>query len=220
MSEERARNRIVEIGKRMYVAGMAPGQDGNLSIRLSENEILITPSRVPKGYLSPSQIIKLDLAGNHLEGDLSPSVETPMHLAVYRAHPKVGACIHAHPPFTIVLSISGIKLSTKVLPEIATVFGNDIPEADYVTPGTPEMGDVLVPLIEESSVVIQKRHGLFSTGKTIFDAWYRAEQIEACAKVLYFANRLGAVPELPDDEVKRLLAVNKKLPETPPEIEE
>lgn len=217
MHEDAARSQIVEIGRRMHAAGMAPGQDGNLSIRLSDTEALITPSRVPKGYLSASQIIKVDLAGNVLDGELSPSVETPMHLAVYRAHSHVKACIHAHPVFTIVLSIAEVNLSTKVLPEIATIFGRDIPVAEYVTPGTPEMGDVLVPLIGNSSVAIQKRHGLFSTGATLHDAWYKAEQIEGCAKILYYASRLGGVPELPDDEVERLLAIHDRMPDTPPE---
>ena len=201
----------------MYAQGMAPGQDGNLSIRLNDREILITPSRLPKGFLKPSQIIKIDPDGNQLDGELTPSVETPMHTTVYRALPNVTACLHAHPLFIIVLSISGITLSTKVLPEIATIFGADIPMAKYVTPGTSEMGTVLIPGLKKSSVVIQERHGLFSTGQTLHEAWYRSEQIEACAKVLYHAHRLGAVSELPDAEIARLLAVHKRIPPTPVE---
>ena len=220
MRDTLARQQIVEIGKRMHAAGTAPGQDGNLSIRLDKDRVLITPSRVPKGFLSQSQIVVVDLDGNLLEGDLSPSVETSMHLAVYRAYDKVKACIHAHPKFIIALSIAGIRLSTKVLPEIATIFGADIPVADYVTPGTPEMGTVLVPLIKDSCLVIQKRHGLFSAGSTIYDAWYKTEQIEACAEVLYHASRFGEVSELPDDEVARLLEIHRRMPATPPEVKD
>lgn len=213
-----ARKQIVEIGRRMHKAGMAPGQDGNISVRLNENEILITPSRVPKGYMTESQMVKLDLNGDKISGELSPSVESIMHLMVYREYKNIGACIHSHPLFIIVLSMAGIKLSTKVLPEIATVFGSDIPVANYVTPGTRKMGEVLLPGLKDSKVVIQERHGLFSTGKSLFEAWYLSEQIESCAKILYYANTLNAIRELPDDEINRLIACNKSLPKTPEEI--
>ena len=145
MDARLAAEQIVEVGRRMHAAGMAPGQDGNISVRLSDEEVLITPSRAAKGFLKPSQMIKVDLSGAKIEGDLAPSVETPMHVAVYRAFPDIEACIHAHPTFTIVLSIAEIPLSTRVLPEIATIFGADIPVAEYVTPGTEAMGEVLVP---------------------------------------------------------------------------
>jgi L-fuculose-phosphate aldolase len=219
IDETIARKQIVEIGKRMHGQGMAPGQDGNISIRLSENEVLITPSRVPKGYMNPFQLIKVDLSGRTLAGDLPPSVETPMHLAIYREMPEIHAGIHAHPIFTVALSMAGIKLSTKVLPEISTIFGDDIPIARYATPGTEEMGLVLIEPLKTSPVVIQARHGIFSAAKTLHDAWYKAEQIEACAKLLYHAHMLGDVPELPADEIIRLKALNKNIPETPEEIE-
>ena len=220
MRETKVRKDIIEIGGRMYAQGMAPGQDGNISVRLNDKEILVTASRVAKGFMSPSHVIKLDMEGNVLDGQFTPSVETSMHLAVYNAYPRINAAIHVHPVFTIVLSISDVRLTTKVLPEIATIFGNDIPVAEYVTPGTSAMGDVLVPLMKESDLVIQERHGLFSAGANLFEAWYRADQIENCAKVLYYAHQRGPVSELPSDEVARLIDVNKRIPPTPPETTE
>ena len=217
MDEATAREDIVEIGRRMYAQGMAPGQDGNISVRLNEREVLITASRVPKGFMNPRHVIKVDLRGNVLEGGMEPSVETAMHLAVYNAFPEIGAAIHAHPLFTVVLSLAGVELTTRVLPEIATIFGHDIPVARYVTPGTPEMGEVLIPLMKESDLVIQERHGVFSAGPDLYHAWYRADQIESCAKILYYARLLGTVPELPPAEVERLIAVNRRIPPTPPE---
>ena len=119
--------------------------------------------------------------------------------------------IHAHPNFTVILSLAGIKLSTKVLPEISTIFGNDIPVADYATPGTAQMGSVLIPLLRTSQVVIQQRHGLFSTGGTLHDAWYKAEQIESCAKLLCYARLLGDIPIL-RDQSSQIGLVQARLP--------
>ncbi len=97
-SESETRSAIVHIGRRMWLRGFASATDGNISVRLSEGELLTTPTGVCKGFMAESALVKLDMDGNVLEREGKPSSEIRLHLALYRENPGIGAVLHAHPP--------------------------------------------------------------------------------------------------------------------------
>src|SRR5712691_3713157 len=134
-TESSLRGDIVEIGRRMYARGYTASNDGNISVRLGADRLLMTPKSVCKGFMTPDMMCITDLDGRKLQGDRDPSSETLMHLEVYRQRPDVQAVVHAHPPTATGFGVAGIPLDRAVLAEVLTTLGS-IPLAEYATPST------------------------------------------------------------------------------------
>jgi L-fuculose-phosphate aldolase len=210
--EATARHELAEIGKRTHALGFLAGADGNLSIRLSDERILITPSGFSKGLLHPDQMVTVDIEGNLHPTDhparahLRPSSEMNMHLEAYRQRPDVNAVIHAHPPLGIACTLAGISLATYALPEVVFHLGG-IPTAPYATPGTPEGAISVRPFVKDHDALLIDRHGSLTQGDTLLKALMRLEWIEQAAKImLAVVPILGKVPDdLPQARVQELL---------------
>jgi L-fuculose-phosphate aldolase len=211
--ENQLREDICEVARRLYAAGFMSGSDGNLSTILSKNEILVTPSRLCKGFLNPDQIVKIDRQGNQISGDLPPTSEVAMHLAAYEERPDICAVAHCHPPFLIAFTVAGLHLPENILPEIELLFGGKIPLAPYASPGTKDLANSIRNGIskKENSAVLLDHHGFLSVGRDIYQAAIRVEHAEAAAKVIYYARQLGGEKPLARDSVEKLHQSHSKL---------
>jgi len=209
------RSDICEVARRLYAAGFMTGSDGNLSTILSSNEVLITPSRLCKGFLRPSQIVKIDKQGNQLEGDLPPTVEVAMHLAAYQERPDICAVAHCHPPILVAFTVAGLDLPSSILPEIELMFGGRLPLAPYATPGSPALADSIRESMRnrENSAVLLDHHGLLAVGRDIYQAAIKVEHAEAAARVIYYARQLGGEKPLAADSLEKLHQSHKKIVE-------
>lgn len=207
-----ARHQLAEIGKRTHAMGFLAGADGNLSIRLRDDYILITPSGFSKGMLHPDQMVVIDLEGNLQPTDhparahLRPSSEMNMHLEAYRQRVDVNAVIHAHPPLGIACTLAGISLATHALPEVIFHLGA-IPTAPYATPGTPEGAVSVRPYVKDHDALLIDRHGSLTMGDSLMKALMRLEWIEQAANImLAVVPILGKMPgDLPPERVQELL---------------
>lgn len=211
--ERKLREDICEVARRMYAAGFMAGSDGNLSTILSENEILITPSRLCKGFLQPTEIVKIDRQGNQLEGDLPATTEKAVHLAAYEERPDICAVAHTHPPILVAFTVAGLDLPKSVLPEIEIMFGGRVPLAQYATPGGSALADSIRPYIRDRAnhVVLMDHHGLVAVGQDIYQAAIRTEHAEAAAKVIFYARQLGGEKPLSSENVKELHQAHEKV---------
>ena len=209
------RSDICEVARRLYAAGFMTGSDGNLSTILSSNEVLITPSRLCKGFLRPSQIVKIDKQGNQLEGDLPPTVEVAMHLAAYQERPDICAIAHCHPPILVAFTVAGLDLPASILPEIELMFGGRLPLAPYATPGSPALADSIRESMRDraNSAVLLDHHGLLAVGRDIYQAAIKVEHAEAAARVIYYARQLGSEKPLSADSLEKLHQSHKKIVE-------
>jgi L-fuculose-phosphate aldolase len=198
------RKHLCEAASRLYKTGFMAGSDGNLSVLLNNDKVLITPSRLCKGYLKPYEIIKVDRSGKKLSGDLPPSVELAMHLAAYEERPDICAVVHCHPPYLVAFTVARKKLPEMVLPEIEVMFGGEIPMAPYATPGTPDLGNSIRQIVrrKETIVLLLDHHGLLAVANDIFQAAMKAEHAEEAAKVIYYALQLGGTYPLPEGSVE------------------
>lgn len=207
--ERELREALCEAGRRMHAQGFAAGSDGNLSIRLDDEQILITPSGFSKGHLDPEQLVTVTPDGDLVASfhparrNLKPSSETNMHLEAYRQRPDVQAVIHAHPPMGIACTVAGVRLDRCVLPEIIYHLGA-VPTAPYATPGTPEGAEAVRDLVGDHDALLLDHHGSLTLGKDIFQALMRLEWIEQAAKVMLAARSVGTVEVLPEENVDRL----------------
>ncbi len=195
---------MCDVCRRLHGRNLLAAADGNVSVRLDDGRIAITPSGVPKARLEPHQMAYLSPAGDRLAG--CPSSERLMHLAIYATCPAARAVVHAHPPTAIAWSVARPDWATlpeDVLPEVVLGVGA-IPIVPYARPGTADVGDGLVPHVRDHRALILARHGAVSWGETLEEAYSGIERIEHVAQILRAAQELGALTRLPAEEMRAL----------------
>jgi L-fuculose-phosphate aldolase len=199
------REDIVEVGRRLWARGFVASNDGNISIRLGPDRLLMTPASVSKGFMTPEMMVVTDLDGAVVEAapGRKPSSEALMHLVAYRQRPDIGAVVHAHPPTSTGFAVAGIPLDRAVLAEVVTTLGS-IPIAEYGTPSTRELADTVAPLLKAHDGVLLANHGAIALGTDVFGAYYKMETIEHFAKISLTARLLGREHLLSREEVDRL----------------
>jgi L-fuculose-phosphate aldolase len=202
---------IVEAGRRLHDKNMLASADGNISVRLPDDRVLITPTGVNKSFLKPEQLAVVTLDNKILSGN--PSSERLMHLEVYKACPQAKAVVHAHPPHAIAWSISRPylkELPSDCLPEVLLAVGR-IPIVPYARPGTLEMGTNLQRHLCKHRVMILARHGGLSWGESLMEAYNGIERLEHSAMILKLAQDMGGLPSLPATELAALQSMRRKL---------
>ena len=201
--EEQLRADIVEVGRRLHSRAYVASNDGNISVRLSDDRLLTTPKGVSKGFMTPDMIVATDLEGRKVGGERDPSSELLMHLAVYEHRPEVMAVVHAHPPAATGFAVAGIPLDRAVLAEVVTTLGS-IPIVDYGTPSTSELADAVRKYIRAHDGLLLANHGALTIAGDVFAAYYKMETIEHFARISLVARLLGGERMLSREEVNRL----------------
>lgn len=207
LNEQEMREAICETGKRLYDLFLVAGNDGNISVRLNDNEVLITPSGVSKGHMTPESLIKLtmdDTVISQPEG-LKASSERRMHLAIYRHRPDVRAVVHAHPPTATGFSVAGIGIDRPFMAETVVRTGS-IPVVPYAIPGGNELPDSIVPFLQDSASLLLGNHGVVSYAKTLQEALFGMEAVEVDARIYLTARQLGNVNYLTEEQIAALRA--------------
>ncbi len=201
--ESSLRADIVEVGRRMYARGYTASNDGNISVRLGADRLLMTPKSVCKGFMTPDMLCITDLDGRKLQGDRDPSSEMLMHLEVYRQRPDVRAVVHAHPPIATGFAVAGIPLDRAVLAEVLTTLGS-VPIAEYATPSTEELPAAVRKYIKAHDGMLLANHGALTAGADVMSAYYKMETIEHFAHISLVARLLGRENLIAREEVLRL----------------
>jgi L-fuculose-phosphate aldolase len=210
INEYKLKEQICEIGRRVYAKGFAAANDGNISVRLSDREVMCTPTMVSKGFIKPEDICKVDYEGKQLAGTRKRSSEILLHLSVYKHRPDVHAVVHCHPPHATAFAVAGIPIPQCVLPEVE-VFLGEVPTAVYETPGTQKFADTIVPHLKSSNTIILANHGTVTFGPDLEKAYWNSEIIDAYCKILILSRQLGSVNYFTNGQTKELLALKKKL---------
>lgn len=201
---------IIDICQRIYQRGYVAANDGNVSVRVDDNRVIMTPTGMSKGFLKVDQLVMVDMQGRQIGGTLKPSSEALLHLDIYKHRPDVRAVVHAHPPTATGFAVAGIPLTKCVLPEVIISLGA-IPLAEYATPGTPELPQVIRDYLKDHDAVLLANHGALTIGRTLIQAHYRMETIEHFAKIMLVAMQLGRVNVLESERVNQLLELRQRL---------
>jgi len=217
-SDRQQRAEIVEFGRLLHANGFVAATDGNLSARLDERRILVTPTYICKGRMRAADLVMVDMDGKRLAGKRRVSSELAMHLQIYRLRPEVRGIVHAHPPTATGFAASGLGLSSPLVCEVVVGLGS-IPLARYGTPGTPELTDALDPLIPGHDAILMANHGVVTYGPTLESAFMKMETVEHFAKIALVCHMLGKAQPLGEKEVAKLhevrLRYNGVLPRMP-----
>jgi L-fuculose-phosphate aldolase len=191
---------VLEAAKKMLAKGLVSGTAGNVSRRLApeggRSLLAITPSSREYSSLSPEDVQILDFDLNKVEGDLTPSVEAPLHIAIYRARKDVNAIVHTHSVHATAAAAAGLAIPA-ILDEQAAYLGGEIKVAAYAPSGTAELGDNATAALDDRNAALLANHGAVGAGKTMADALRNAELLEKTAQIYLLALAIGKVNRLP-----------------------
>lgn len=209
-----SREDVVIHAKKMWAAGLVAGSAGNVSRRAGTDRIAITPTSVQYDALTVDDVVLIDLAtGQPVESIREPSYELPMHLAVYRSHPEVGAIVHTHAPYVTALSVLRRPLPP-VIDEMLVYFGGPVEVADYAFTGTEAVGTNVLRTLGDRTGVLLANHGNVCVGRDLEHALHIAVAMEACARIYLEALRVGEPVPLPNEALvagRRLFEARNKL---------
>jgi L-fuculose-phosphate aldolase len=186
------KEKMCDIGRRMWERGYVDGNGGNLGIKVGEDIVLCTPTLVSKGFMKPADMCLVDMEGNQLFGRLKRTSEILMHLQMMKRQPRAIATAHCHPPNATAFAIANISPPTCMIPEIEVMIGS-VPVAEYRTPGTPEMGKLVADLVEKHNTILMGNHGAVAWSHVdLEDAYFKMEILEAYCHSVVIATHLGA----------------------------
>jgi L-fuculose-phosphate aldolase len=200
---------ICEIGRRLYNKGFAAANDGNITVRVGENEVLCTPTMHSKGFLKPDDISLVDMTGKQLSGRKKRSSEALLHLEIYKQRPDVKSVVHCHPPHATAFAIAREPIPQCVLPEVE-VFLGDVPITTYETPGGQAFADTVLPFVSKTNVIILANHGTVSYGVDVEQAYWWTEILDAYCRMLMLAKSLGRVNYFDETKERELLDLKQK----------
>jgi L-fuculose-phosphate aldolase len=206
------RETIVHYGKMLYERGFIAATDGNISVRLDEQRLLITPTCMCKGRMSEDDLVVVDMSGRKLEGQRNVSSEVAMHLLIYGMRPEIHGIVHAHPPTATGFAAAGIALDQPIISEIVLTLGS-VPLAPYGCPGTEELSHALRPFIAEHNAILMANHGVVTFADTLEHAFMHMETVEHLAKISLVTRTLGRQNILDAEEVRKLNAIRQQMEE-------
>jgi len=204
-SESALRDEIVRVCRRLWERALIAGPDGNVSVRLGADRVLVTPAGLSKVDVRVEDLVVVDAKGGHLEGERRASSEVAVHLYLYAQRQDVRAVVHAHPPVATGFAVAGEDFMVPVLPEvILQMAGGGVPLVPYRTPGTTELAEAFAPFVARHDAFLMANHGATTVGSTLLVAHQRMESLEHSARILFAARMLGRVNRLTPEQVSEL----------------
>ena len=210
IAEKKHREDIVRYGKCLYERGFIAATDGNISVRLDAERLLVTPTCMCKGMMEPDDLVITDLDGRKIEGDRNVSSEVAMHVLIYRMRPEVHGIVHAHPPTATGFAAAHVALDEPLISEVVLTIGA-VPLAEYACPGTPGLSESLRPLIPNHKAILMANHGVVAYGDDLEQAFMHMETVEHFAKIALVARTLGQPKVIAPEEVQKLEAIRAQL---------
>lgn len=195
---------ICAIGDRIYKKDFAAANDGNITYRINENEVLCTPTMHSKGFLEPNDICTVDMQGNQIAGSKKRSSEALLHLEIMKARPDVKSVVHCHPPHATAFAIAHEPIPQCILPEVE-VFLGDVPITKYETPGSQKFAETILPFVQNTNVIVLANHGTVSYGENVERAYWWTEILDAYCRMLILAKQVGNIEFLSQEKSNELL---------------
>jgi len=204
------RSQMVLHARKLHEMGWVANHDGNLSVRLKGDRMLITATSVSKADVDDTCLIVVDMEGKVLEGRRRPFSELELHIAIYKERPGVEAVCHAHPPYATAMGLSGASLMVAAMPEFVVSLGAGVPTAPLAMPKTPEGRARVAELSRAYNAMLLAGNGALTMGDCLNMAYLRMELVEHYAKLITLARQMGPVRELAPEQVEKLLEARRK----------
>lgn len=206
-----AKQEIASYSRKMAEVGLVAGTSGNISVRLptlhdSREIFAITPSGIPYEEMPASEIVVVDHDMETIEGELPPSSESLLHVAIYQARPDVGAIVHTHSVYTSVLAVAGLDLPP-ITDEVTIAVGGSVNVSEYGFPGSEDLANNVTDALGQKAAAIIRNHGAVGVGTDLSKAFEICALVERVAQIFVYASALGKVNPLPPHVVEAEKAI-------------
>ena len=211
MNEQEIKEQICDVCHKMWQLGWVAANDGNVSVKLSDDVFLATPTGISKSFITPEKLVRINGRGELIEENngFRPSSEIKMHLRCYEVRDDVGAVVHAHPPTATGYAVANKALDGYTMIEAVIAIGS-VPVTPYGTPSTYEVPEAITPYLQEHDVMLLQNHGALTVGADLLTAYYRMETLELFAKISLNAHLLGGAKELSRENIDRLISMREQ----------
>jgi L-fuculose-phosphate aldolase len=176
------RKEVARFMKRLYNHGLTTTSGGNISLRVNDDTIVITPSATDKGKMRWKEVGIMTISGENLTPELKPSIESDMHLSIYKKKKEVTAIVHAHPVFASAFTAMKCKIYTNLTAEARAILGDPL-QVTYALMGTVELANLAAENILHSDILLLENHGILTTGSNLLQAFDKIEVLENAAKM-------------------------------------
>ena len=207
---EALKQRICQIGERIWNKGYVDGNGGNITVRVGDNLVLCTPTLISKGFMRPEDLCMVDLQGNQVAGKRPRTSEVNTHLGIMRNEPKAKSCVHAHPVHATAFAVAGVTPPSCLIPE-PEVFLGEIGFASYQTPGTPENAEEVGRLGTRHQAILMQNHGVICWGNDVEDAYWKMENTDAFCQTVILSMQIGGPKRYGPDKLKELIELRHRL---------
>lgn len=187
---------VLAASKDLNQRGLVEGSSGNVSARVDERHVCMTPSSIPYDDMTIDDLVVVDLDGEVIDGDKGPTSEKALHLACYRKYPEVGGVIHSHAVFATMFAVARQPIPAAI-EEVAVYIGGDVEVCEYTMTGTDELGEVVADNLAERGATLLANHGMVTVGKTVEKALHNAALVERTAQIVWGARMLGTPHDVP-----------------------
>jgi L-fuculose-phosphate aldolase len=184
------RKEVARFMRRLYKHGLTTTSGGNISLRLTEELILITPSATDKGRMKWKEVGIVTIFGENLTPHLKPSIETAMHIAIYKKKREVKAIVHAHPVFASLFTAIKAKINTNLTAESKAILGDPL-LVKYAIMGSEALAEVAAENSLKSDILLLENHGILTTGSNLLQAFDKIEVLENAAKMTLMTEMTG-----------------------------
>jgi L-fuculose-phosphate aldolase len=205
---------VLDTAKEMYRKGLVEGTSGNVSARMPDGSVCVTPSSVPYESMTLGDLVVVDLDANVIEGHRTPTSEKDLHLACYRSFEEVGGVIHSHPVYGSMFACARQPVPAAI-EEFVVFVGGDVPVCDYTLTGTADLGKEAVRNLEQTSAALLASHGMITIGPTPTEALHVALVVERSAQIVHGARLLGGEHPLPERTNQNFRGVYEYLRKNP-----
>jgi L-fuculose-phosphate aldolase len=203
---ETLKERICDMGRRLWQREYTDGNGGNLTIRVGDNLALCTATLICKGFMKPKDVCLVDLDGRQLAGARQATSEALTHFGIMKRQPAAKACVHAHPPHATAFALWNGSIPQYLIPEVE-IFLGQIGVAEYRMPGTPEYADIVGEAARDHQAVLMRNHGVIVWGNDVEDACWKMENIDAYCRMIWIATSLGGgMSRFTGSQAKALIA--------------
>lgn len=197
------RKEVARFMRRLYNQGLTTTSGGNISHRVSDNVIAITPSATDKGTMRWREVGLMSISGENLTPELKPSIESGMHLLIYRKKTDIRAIVHAHPVFASAFTAMNLTIDTDLTAEAKAICGDPV-LVPYALMGTKELAHLAAESILKSEILLLENHGVLAVGKSLLQAFDRLEVVENAARMTFITGLAGKKKPLTGSQVSEL----------------
>ena len=209
-----AYDEVLHAAKEMLRLGLTAGTSGNVSARLDDDKVVITPSSISYETMTLDDLVVLDLDGNKLDGEREASSERALHLECYKQFSEVGSVIHSHPVYGTMFAVARQPIPAAI-DEFAIYVGGEVQVAEYAMSGTPDLGRNAAACLKDVGTALLASHGMVTIGPTPAKTLHQAGVVERSAQIVWGARALGAVHGVPDEVNKNFAGVYRYLRTNP-----